>query len=163
MTQLKAGMSAASFTLRDTDGRQIGFDAAGPGRKLLVFYKVTCPTCQFGMPYFDRLFQAFSGSGVPVFAVVQDEVPDAQSFAQTYGVTIPQLVDSEPYRVSNEYRIKSVPTFFIIGEDGAIEIASESFNKADIERSAELLAESTGVEVPQVFEDGESVPDFKPG
>lgn len=163
MTKLEAGATATSFTLPDTDGRLTGFDAMAPGRKLLVFYKVTCPTCQFGMPYYDRLFEALSETGIPIFAVVQDNAQDAGAFAQTYGVTMPQLVDEEPYDVSNAYKVQHVPTLFIIGDQGTVEMASASFNKADIERAAELLCESSGSEPLPVFASGESVPDFKPG
>lgn len=163
MTRLKSGEIASSFTLTDTDGRRVGFDAAAAGRKLLVFYKVTCPTCQFGLPYYDRLFQTFADSGIPMFTVVQDNAQDATGFAQTYGVTMPQLVDDDPYDISNAYKIESVPTLFIIGDDGEIELASASFSKSDIETAAELLADTAGVDTPEVFARGESVPDFKPG
>lgn len=163
MTQLRSGSAAPSFTLADTEGHRVGFDPNSPGRKLLVFYKVTCPTCQFGMPYYDRLFQAFSGSGIPMFAVAQDDAQDAQDFARTYSINMPQLTDNEPYDVSNAYKVQNVPTFFIVGDDGTVEVASASFVRQDIERAAELLAESAQVEPPQLFAPEESVPDFRPG
>jgi len=163
MTQLSPGSTATAFALPDVEGRQVGFDPAAPGKKVLVFYKVTCPTCQLGMPYYDRLFQRFSGTGIPFFAIVQDPADAAESFAGTYGITMPQLIDAAPYPVSDLYKLISVPTLFVLGEGGVVELASPAFVKADVEKAAALLSEAAGGQTPAIFEESEDVPAMQPG
>jgi len=130
---------------------------------VVVFYKVTCPACQFGMPYYDRLHRAFSERGVPVRAIVQNPPADAIQFASEYSVEMPQLVDAPAYAVSKAYGVMSVPALFVIGAGGDVVLASTGFVRDDLQRAAALVARAIGQPEPRIFGAGEDVPALKPG
>lgn len=163
MTMLKVGEPAQRFEAPAVDGHSVVFDPNGTGTKVLVFYKVTCPTCQVGMPYFDRLYRALAESDIPFYAIVQDPPQAAAAFADEYGIAMPQLIDIKPFPVSNAYKLMNVPTMFIVGAHGRIELLSSAFVKADIEKAAEILARSVGVSTPTIFVPGDNAPAMKPG
>ena len=86
------------------------------GRTVLAFFKVTCPVCQFALPYLARIHPA-----VKVRAVSQNDAADSAEFARYYGVTYPMLLDPEDdFPASNAFGIDHVPAIFIV-DDGRIE------------------------------------------
>lgn len=148
---LSAGDTAPDFSLEDLDGNL----RSRNGAMLLVFFKVTCPTCQLAFPFLQRLA---GQSHVPVVAISQDDAAATRTFNSTYGIRIPTLIDpaSGGYAVSNSYRITHVPSLFLIGEDGVIESAGDGFDKAALENLAKLWN-------VEVFTPDDRVPLFKPG
>lgn len=163
MTQLRTGIPAAPITLPDLDGHTVTVDPLRPGPKVLVFYKADCPTCQFGLPIYDRLYRAFEDSAVAVYAVAQNSPAVARAFAREYDVRMPQLIDGPPYAASRVYHILNVPTMVVIDEGGRVAIVSPAFIKDDIHRTAILLAEAAGRPGPELFAPGEEVPALRPG
>jgi peroxiredoxin len=163
VTQLTVGSCAPAFELPDTDGRRVAFLPESPGLKILVFYKNTCPTCQFAMPYFDRLYTRLGREGAQIYAVAQDTAQEARDFARAYDLKMPQLVDAAPYAVSRSYRLLNVPTLFVVDAAGRIVLASPAFFKAHLLEAGELLAHETGTGPARLFDPGEDVPELKPG
>jgi len=163
MSQLKVGIPAEAITLPDLEGNLIEFDPGRPGPKVIVFYKVNCPTCQFGLPLYDRLYRAFEGFSFPLFGVIQDNVEGARAFAKEHRLRMPQLVDDAPYAASRAYHIVNVPTMVVIDGEGLMAMVSPAFVREDIRRAATILAEAAGRPVPQLFKDEEDVPALRPG
>jgi len=163
MRILKEGMAAAPIELPDLHGREVTFAPAGRTPKVVVFYKITCPACQFAMPYYDRLHRAFSQKGVPVRAIVQNPPAEAIRFAAEYAVEMPQLVDAPAYVASRAYGVMSVPALFVIGTEGDVALASTGFVRDDLQRAAALVARAIGQPEPRIFGAGEDVPALKPG
>lgn len=155
---LEPGASAPEIRLPDLEGAAWPLDEAWrQGPVVLVFFKVSCPTCQFTFPYLQRLAE----DGVPFIAISQDDAADTREFQQRFGIYIRTLVDvPRSWPASNAYGITSVPSFFAIEPDGKsggrIAAAFDGFNKAQIER----LGERFGV-VP--FGAGDHVPELRPG
>jgi peroxiredoxin len=158
-----AGMAASPIVLPALDGKPVTLEPAGPTPKLVVFYKVSCPTCQFGMPFYNRLYRAFADSPVTVVAVAQNRPVEAADFAARYEVTMPQLIDAPAFAVSKAYQVMTVPTLFVIDAAGEIALASPGFVRADLERAAALLAAAIDRPVPEIFRPDEAVPALKPG
>jgi peroxiredoxin len=151
---LEPGASAPEIRLPDLDGAEwpLG-EALQQGPVVLVFFKISCPTCQFTFPYLQRL----ADGGVPFVAISQDDTADTREFQQRFGIYIRTLVDvPRLWPASNAYGISSVPSFFAIESDGSITAAFDGFNKAQLER----LGERFDV-VP--FDAGDHVPDLRPG
>ena len=163
MYKLQPGHAAKAFKLPLLSGGVGEFKPHSSGPKVLVFYKAPCPTCQFGMPYFDRLYRAFEGHSISVFAVVQESAKDGSDFAREYDIRMPQVLDVAPYSVSRDYGLVNVPTMVSVGGDGLIERVTPAFVKSDICETASWLAASCGVPAPHIFEAGEDVPALKPG
>jgi peroxiredoxin len=164
MSLIKVGKSAPSFGLTAIDGKSYSLqEALKNGPVLTAFFKVTCPTCQYTLPFLERLHQQLRAKGVQIWGVAQDGVKDSQRFARDYALTFPILIDDKPYRVSREYGLAYVPTLFLIEPDGAIAIESEGFAKRDLLAIQKSLAEALVAPLGELFSPRESVPEYKPG
>jgi peroxiredoxin len=163
MTALEAGVKAPDFTLPTMTGETFSLSGAlQRGPVLLVFYKMSCPVCQFAMPYAERLFQTAKGKQATIIAISQDDPKSTLAFAKEYRLTLPTaLDDTKTYPVSNAYGLTNVPTFFLVNPAGDIVISSVGWMREEIERMYELLlAESKPA---PFFHADERVPELKFG
>lgn len=130
-----------------------------PGRGVVMFYKVTCPTCQIAAPVAEKMFRAFPGR----FAAVAQDPPEAvEEFGRRYGTSFPSLTDLPPYDGSNAYAVKTVPTLFLIDGGRVVDVA-ESWDREGWNRVAARLSETTGEGPATVSEEGDGLPPFRPG
>jgi len=164
MQALEAGAVAPPFALKDTEGKSCSLpEALKQGPVLLAFFKVSCPTSQFTLPFVERLQQAVKGSGaVRLWGVSQNDARDTRDFAREFGLSFPLLLDEDGYPVSNGYGLTTVPTLFLVEPDGSIRVASVGFNRRDIEEVAAEFSKLTSRAI-QVFLPGERIPDSKAG
>lgn len=165
MAALAAGAKAARFELKTLDGRGFSLsEELARGPVVLAFFKVSCPTCQYALPFLERLYQAYGGQGVTLVGVSQNGAKDTAAFAKQFGVTFPVLLDdTNHYPVSNAYGLTNVPTVFWVGPDGEVEVSSVGWVKADFEQISRKMAEIGKVAPVQVFQPGEDVRDFRAG
>lgn len=135
---------------------EAALDAALPaGKVLLVFFKISCPTCHLALPFLERLHQS---GRLPIYGISQDEAGDTRDFANSNGLTFPMLLDSAHahYPTSTAYGVETVPSLFLIAADRTIEWTMEGFSRKDLEGLG-MAFESP------IFRPGEFVPEFKPG
>ena len=160
MAALSKHSRAPDFSLRDADGDEFNlYGALGKGPVLLTFYKSSCPTCQYALPFLDRLARSFDDTTISAVTVCQDPPLDAERFKAEFGFETRQVFDSEEsgFVVSNAYGLTNVPTVFLINPGGGIAHTMVSWSKADVEEIARQL----GVAAP--FAPGEQVLPFRPG
>jgi len=165
MTALATGTKAPNFSLKALDGSHFALDEAlAHGPVVLAFFKVSCPTCQYALPFLERLYKAYRKNGVTLVGVSQNDAKDTRSFNQEFGVTFPVLLDdTHKYPVSNAYGLTNVPTIFWIAQDGEIEISSVGWVRADFEQINRKMAEAGKTPPAAVFQPGEDVRDFRAG
>jgi len=166
MPLLAPGTPAPDFELPDADGKKRSLSSErSRGPVLLVFYKISCPTCQFVLPFVDRLWKRLWGSAVTVLAVSQDPPDDTAAFNREFGMEMPSVFDGEEegYPVSEQYGIAHVPALFLVEPDGVISYSGAGWVKAEFEELLERLAGAAGMERLELFEPGEDVPDFRGG
>lgn len=164
MTHIDAGNIAPSFELKSLEGREYNLRSllkAGP--VVVAFFKVSCPVCQFTLPYVQRLADRYAGDGVTFLAISQDDARDTKAFNEEYGVRIPTLLDTQGYPVSNAYGLTTVPTILLIGTDNKVLVSEMGFNKGDLETIADELAERRKLPPAPLFRPDESVPAHRPG
>src|ERR1035441_8396437 len=90
MAVLNAGVLAPDFTLPTVQGGQVSLrQALAKGPIVLVFFKVSCPVCQYAAPFLERVFQANRAANVTVLGISQDKARDTKDFMREYGVTFP--------------------------------------------------------------------------
>jgi peroxiredoxin len=154
---LQPGVTAPDINLPDLDGAAWRLhDALQNGPVVLVFFKISCPTCQLTFPFLQRLVDSTNG-GPSIVAISQDDVLDSREFHQRFGVSMSTLVDTPPgYSASNAYRITVVPSIFVVETDGRIASAVEGFNKVELEK----LGQRFGL---APFRESDRVPTFRPG
>ena len=153
---LPSGAKAADFRLARLDGGESTLtDILARGPAVLAFYKVSCPVCQLTLPYLERI----QASGrLPIIAISQNDAADSREFNRRYGITLPTLLDVEEsgFPVSNAFGISSVPTLFVVEQDGSVSHVVEGWRKSEIAK----LGAQAGV---NPFPEGDSAPEFKAG
>jgi peroxiredoxin len=173
MAALPAGTKAPDFSLpavfsvsnSNKDGGEFSLQAAlQQGPVLAAFFKVSCPVCQYTFPYLERMHQAHGDKKITVVGISQDNQRDTGAFLKEYGITFRTLLDdANGYAVSNAYGLTNVPTLFLIGQDGEIEITSVGWVKQEVEDINRKLAASQQTPLPPIFRPGEDVRDFRAG
>ncbi len=165
MTALANGTTAPDFRLKTLDGKDFSLNAElARGPAVLVFFKVSCPTCQYAAPFFERLYKAYRTNGVSLVGISQNDAKETRAFAKEFGLTFPLLLDdTHTYPVSNAYGLTNVPTIFWVAQDGKIEVSSVGWLKADFEAINRKMAETGKVAPAAVFQRGEEVRDFRAG
>lgn len=164
MPVIAAGKKAPPIELAATDGKKYSLEQAlARGPVLAAFFKVSCPTCQYTLPFIERLYEQLRDQGVQIWGVSQDNAKESERFRKEYGLTFPVLVDENDYAVSNEYGLEYVPSYFLIVPGGAVEIASDGFSKQDLLAIQRSLAEKLAAKPPALFRPDEKIPEFKPG
>jgi peroxiredoxin len=138
MSQLSIGTAAPDFELTDLKGRRHRLsEALSRGPVALVFYKSSCPTCQFTFPYIQKIFaKAGNTTGRTLWAVSQDDADETRSFAEEHRITFDILIDDHPYPVSSAYGLEFVPGIFLIEPDGKIAASEYGFSKAALNKIA---------------------------
>ncbi len=165
MAALTIGAKAPEFDLKTLDGKRVSLsDELAHRPVVLVFFKVSCPTCQYALPFFERLHKIYGGQGVRLVGISQNDAKETAAFNKEFGVTFPVLLDDpRSYAASNAYGLTNVPTIFWIAQDGEIEVSSVGWMKKDFEEINEKMAEA-GKSAPAVmFKPGEEVRDFRAG
>jgi peroxiredoxin len=165
MAALTVGTKAPDFEVRAMDGRRFVLrDELARGPVVLVFFKVSCPTCQYALPFLERLERAYGHTGVRIIGVTQNDPKQTAAFTKEFGISFPVLLDEmDRYPVSNAYGLTNVPTLFWIAQDGQIEVSSVAWVKADFEEVGRKMAAARNLPPASVFEAGEDVRDFRAG
>jgi peroxiredoxin len=165
MPALSAGRAAPDFQLKTLAGESFSLhDALARGPVVLVFFKVSCPTCQYALPFYERLFQAYKGRNAALVGISQNNPEDTKAFAKEFGITFPLLLDDTiTYPVSNAYGLTNVPTVFWIARDGEIEVSSVGWAKPDFEIINRRMADAGAIAPAYVFRFGEDVRDYRGG
>jgi peroxiredoxin len=137
------------------------YETAGVRNSVLIFYKFSCGTSRFTFPFLQKIYGAY-GESVYFTAIAQDNPGQTAKFREELGITIPILLDEDPYPVSRAYGIHTVPSIFLVDPGHKIRFSSYGFVKQDILNLADILAEKSNAEQIDVFGSAE-VPEIKPG
>jgi len=137
-SQLAIGTSAPLFELKTPDGRLFRLaEALQRGTVVLVFYKASCPTCQFTFPFIQRIYSKFGTSaGWTLWGISQDDGDETIDFARQHGITFDLLIDEYPYAVSSAYGLHNVPAIFMVERGGTITLSEFGFSKSALNRVA---------------------------
>jgi len=164
MPALTVGTAAPEINLASTKGAKFSLQQAlKSGPVVAAFFKISCPVCQFALPYLERIYKAYPGSSVAIVGISQDEQNQTEEFVGEYGVTFPLLLDPmDRYPASNAYDITNVPSIFFIAE-GEVKLSIVGWDKRDMETLNTSVARASGVPVQALFRKGEDVPASKAG
>jgi peroxiredoxin len=165
MSALSPGTKAPQFELPIFDGSKFSLqDALARGPVLAVFFKISCPVCQYAMPFFERIYKAYGSSDLTIVGASQNEKGDTADFIKKFGLTLPILLeDTKNYAASNAYGLTTVPSAFWISEDGEIELTSVGWVRQDFEEIARKAASATSQATKPIFQPKEQIPAFRAG
>lgn len=122
--------------------------STGGGPCTLIFFKVSCPTCQLTLPFLNR-----ASRDERVIVVSQDTPHATKQFAAKFNAPLNYHYDRDEdnYPASNALGLNYVPSMIRVDSDGRVIDAVEGFDKS--------FLEDLGIE----FQPSEKVPNFKPG
>jgi cytochrome c biogenesis protein CcmG, thiol:disulfide interchange protein DsbE len=159
---LGVSQTAPDLSLQSLEnGKTNVFETAKDQYSLLIFYKYNCGTCRFSFPFFQRMYDAF-GDAMHFRAIAQDDSKTTAQFRKDLRVSIPTLLDLEPYNAGRAFGIHAVPSMFLIDPNRKIAFTSYGFVKQELLNLADILAEKTGRLQIDIFGNAD-VPEIKPG
>lgn len=117
---IKVGMLAPDFALLDLEGNEVKLSDFRGQTVMINFWATWCPPCRDEMPLMEAAYREKADQGFVVLAVsMDDDHNEVTQFVRDHGLTFPVVLD-EGRRVSLLYRVRSIPTTFIVDKDGAI-------------------------------------------
>jgi peroxiredoxin len=134
--------------------------ASRDGPHALLFYKVTCPTCQVAAPVLSKFEEAYPGR---VHGVGQDPAAKLAAFAAEFGATFPSVSDAAPYQASSAYAIENVPTMVVVNDAGRVADVVESWDREGYNRASTTLASLLGLDPVVISDVRDGLPAFRPG
>lgn len=144
-----------SHSLPDLDGVQRPLELAwNEGPALVVVGHRDCATTRLTLPFIDRLH----ARGASVVTVLQDDAPAARQLMADLGLTMPVVLEGEPFPLAGELKLRAAPTLMLVGRDGIIARAAEGFSRDDLEGFSAAL----GIEGP-LFSPEDTAPARRPG
>jgi peroxiredoxin len=165
MAALEAGNQAPQFELPAMDGSRFSLqDVLSRGPVLAVFLKISCPTCQYALPFYERIHRSYGKGKLSVVGISENDKRDTADFMKKYGLTFPMLLDdTKTFPASNAYQVTNVPTVFWISEDGDIESSSVGWSRQEFEEIVKKAASANGEPPKPVFQPREQIADFRAG
>ncbi len=141
---VEARPEAPDFTLKDMDDEQHRLSDFRGRTVMLNFWGTWCPPCVREMPSMERLYRKYKDRGFTVVAVNQFETQDMVfEFTGRLSIepTFPILFDKES-RASELYRVKGLPTTYLIDKAGRIRyraMGGREFDHPEVQKVIESL------------------------
>lgn len=138
---INEGSIAPDFTLKDLSGKNVRLEELRGKVILLTFWASWCSPCRIELPHFQSLQKKLGRDKVVVLAVSADnQLDDVKNFAKQLKLNIPLFFD-EDLAVNQRYRIKAMPTTFIIDSHGVIRHIHQGFKEDVLPRYEQELKE----------------------
>lgn len=165
MAALPTGAIAPDIEFPTLSGGKFSLQQALRSKTVvLAFFKISCPVCQYAFPYLERLNRSYVGDKVLFVGISQNDAGSTEAFKKQYGITFEiALDDTKKYPASNAYGLTNVPSIFLVGQDGSIDLSSVGWSKKDMEALNRKLANATEMSAIQMFSTSEQVAEFKAG
>jgi hypothetical protein len=145
--------------LPDLDGGERPLVTAwADGPALIVVGHRDCATTRLALPFVDRIHRRRAATST-VVVVLQDDADSARELVHDLGLGVPVRLEADPYPLSSELDLRTVPTLMVVGADGSIRRALEGFRRDELE----ALARELGVRGPLFAESDSGVPARRPG
>jgi peroxiredoxin len=129
---------APAFTLTSSAGEQISLDDMGGKVVLLDFWATWCGPCKETLPEIQRVASKFTGQPLVVISISSDKDEAAwKTFVARNQMTWPQYRDADG-ALSRAYGVSSIPRFFTIDTDGALQSVKVG-SGADVEGDVRKL------------------------
>lgn len=134
---------APPFSLTTADGRTISLDSLHGQVVLLDFWATWCVPCRQFLPRLQKLAADLHDQPFTLLSVSWDEDSDAwKQYIVANHMTWPQVLD-DTHQFSDSYGVESLPHYFTIDADGALQSEVIGVGADDLEtRIRALLASS---------------------
>ena len=118
---IKPGDLAPDFSLATLDGATVKLSELRGKHVIINFWATWCGPCRSEMPAIEEVYQRHRDDGLVILAInVRESNGDISPYIKKIGVTFPVLLDRTG-QVSSRYRVKAMPTTYLINPDGRID------------------------------------------
>ncbi len=125
---------AADFTIKSLNGRNIKLSEHRGRVVILNFWATWCAPCKEELPYFNHLYGKYKDLGLEVLGVnIDKNSSEVRKMSEDLKLAFSILPDPTG-KVSTLYKIRSMPTTYVIGKDGMIRHVHWGFGPEEPER-----------------------------
>lgn len=119
---VRVGQRAPAFNVADLTGQPQSIKQYAGRILVLHFWATWCPYCRGEIPKLVTIHRELGPKGVSVVAVSVDrDIAQLRRFVEQVGLPYTVVADTEvPESLAIRYRVRGVPTTYIIGRDGRI-------------------------------------------
>lgn len=130
---LEPGTKAPDFTAPTIDGKKftLSQELARKDTKVVVLdiWATWCPPCRAEIPHLVNLNKDYAKTGVSVVGLSVDaEKDDVKSFVKDNKIAYTIAMDPNAEKVARNYKIRGIPTTYIIDKKGVIRFAHTGFS-----------------------------------
>ncbi len=116
----EVGALAPDFTLYSLKGERVTLSQLRGEKVLLNFWATWCPPCRREMPYLQEAFRE-EGHHVRFIGVnLGEPAARVKQFVQANGLDFTILIGAKAQDVAEAYRVRYIPSTFLIDEQGVI-------------------------------------------
>ncbi len=115
-----ASENAADFTIKSLAGKNIKLSEHRGRVVILNFWATWCAPCKEELPFFNHLYGKYKDVGLEVLGVnIDKNASEVRQMSESLKLAFAILPDPTG-KVSNLYKIRSMPTTYVIGKDGMV-------------------------------------------
>ncbi len=140
MSFLPPGSEAPAWELSTPDGGTLSLEDLRGSIVVMDFWATWCGPCRMVMPALQSIHEEYGDSGVVVVGINTWEDSDPVAFMEEEGYTYTITLDGDA--VAEEYLVTGIPTFYVIGSDGAILFSARGADPANEEALLNIIEEN---------------------
>jgi peroxiredoxin len=120
-------VKAPSFELPALDGKIYRLTESQAQTTLIYFFAPWCKVCHFSIGNVEKLRQVRTAAELSIFLIALDwqNLDELKQFVAKHALTIPVLLGTS--EVALQYRIKGIPTYYILDAEGNIKQRSMGY------------------------------------
>jgi peroxiredoxin len=113
-----AGDKAIDFKLKNLSGEEVTLSQFKGKKVIINFWATWCPPCKEEMPVMEDFYQK-NRDEIEILAINIDPQYNVKEYQKSLGLSFPILLDEDD-KINKAYDILTVPTTYVINEQGNI-------------------------------------------
>ncbi|MCZ6632269.1 MAG: TlpA disulfide reductase family protein [bacterium] len=129
----KNRQQAPEFALQDLEGNTVRLSDFDGQIRIVDFWATWCPPCIVEIPHFKALAEKYGKKGVTIIGVSIDQIDSSalQAFSKDHKINY-QIVRGTSQTMKNYGNIQSIPTTFVIDQQGQIYSRHEGYRPQEV-------------------------------
>lgn len=119
-TNIACAEQAINFELKDLSGKTVSLEDFSGKVVFIDFWATWCPPCRASIPAVEELYEKYKNDDSVCFIGINlsEDKDTVTKFVEKQGITYKVLLSNN--KVITDYKIRSIPAFFIIDKNGAV-------------------------------------------
>ncbi|HVV44965.1 MAG TPA: TlpA disulfide reductase family protein [Bryobacteraceae bacterium] len=129
----------SDFTLKDLSGKSWTLSKLRGKVVIVNFWATWCPPCRREMPDLEALYKRFSGEGLVILAISDEDAAKVRPFIAEQKYTYPILLDAGR-AVNTRFQIGGIPVSLVYDRSG--KLVAQSSDMRTMDRFLEMLRQA---------------------